>query len=168
MLHRFSPFILAVVLMLLFVAPVFAHEGEDEASLSGGIVFALLGAVGVSGAALFRQKAWELDTGDLAIVALTALTAVLHMMIGFEGDFLLLAHGIGALVILGLIYIPITVVQPYQKHLRWVLFAYMIVTFIGYFASHSFEDALGNGLGITTKVIEFLLIGLLFFKNRQD
>ena len=167
MLRRFSPFVLTVVLMLLFVAPAFAHEGEDEASLSGGIVFAILGAVGVSGTALFRQKAWELDTGDLAVVALTALTAVLHMMIGFEGDFLLLLNGVGALVILGLIYVPIAAIQPYQKHLRWVLFAYTIVTFVGYFASHSFEDALGNGLGMTTKVIEFVLIGLLFVKNQQ-
>lgn len=166
MLKHISPFVLAIVLTLLFVAPTLAHEGEDEASLNGGIVFAVLGVVSVSGMAFLRQKAWKLDSFDLGIVVLTALTAVLHLMIGLEGDFLLLLNGAGALVILTLIYVPIDAFQSYQKSLLWILFGYMILTFGGYFVSHSFEEALDNRLGMTTKVIELLLIGLLFIKNR--
>ena len=103
----FSPLILALFLTLLAISPALAHGGEDEASFEPGLLLVLLGTVGVSGAAFMRQKAWELDNRALGIIALTALTACIHIFLGVEGDFLLLLNGLGALGLLGLIYLPI-------------------------------------------------------------
>ena len=122
-------------------------------------LFAGIGmAVVVSGAASTMSAA-SLSATDLGIVALTTATGVLHLLLGGGGELLLLLNGIGYLGLLALLYLPIPAVASLKPALRIVLVLYTAVTFIAYFALHSVAQF--DALGILSKLIEALLIGLL-------
>lgn len=68
-----------------------------------------------------------------AIVLLTIFTAGVHLWLGYSiSDVVFLLNGIGYLVLLGLLYLPIAFLVPYRNIVRWVLIAYTAVTFFAW------------------------------------
>lgn len=65
-----------------------------------------------------------------AIVLLTVFTAGIHLWIGLIeiSDPIFVLNGVGYLVLLGLLYLPIAFLVPYRNIARWVLIAYTAVT----------------------------------------
>ena len=118
---------------------------------------------GVIGALVALVLAKILSPGikplDLSIIGLTALTGVLHLVLGLAGDRLLLLNGFGYLALLVLIYLPATPLKALRIPLRIILGLYTLATIIGYFWLHS--PAQYDALAILSKVFEVLLLVLV-------
>jgi len=101
---------------------------------------------------------------QLGIIVLTAVTALIHLFLGFSslGDgffgILFLLNGLGYLALLaGLFFIPQLAGQ--RPLIRWALLAFTAVTFVLYFV-FNWPDVWGV-VGIITKAVELVLIILL-------
>lgn len=106
----------------------------------------------------------SLGTRQYAIIALTIITAAIHLILGFPQlpgffgiIFLLNAVGYVALVV-ALYFIP--GLAPQRSLIRWALLAYTAVTFILYFV-FNWPDIWGP-LGLIDKAVELVLIILLW------
>lgn len=89
-----------------------------------------------------------------SVVVLTLATAIIHLSLGLT---MFVLNGIGYIVLLVLLYAPISQLAPYQHYVRYALIAYAALTIILWFP-------LGTpytGLGYITKLIELALIALL-------
>jgi hypothetical protein len=98
-----------------------------------------------------------------SIIALTAITAFVHLLLAFSGGvpmgmlpILWLLNGIGYLVLLATLYLPsFAIIQPY---VRWVLIAYTALTFVVWIViTHAAFDP----FDYTDKLIEIVLVVLL-------
>ena len=89
----------------------------------------------------------------LAIAALIAATAVIHLLVA-GSDTLLILNGLGYIGLLGLLVLPIEALRKHRATLLLVIIAYTSVTIVGYFATHTSYDT----VGIFTKAVEVLLI----------
>ena len=105
------------------------------------------------------------------IALLTAATGILHLLVGFGMvggggmNWLLVINGVGYLVLLVLFWRA----SGNGGTIRWILLAYALITFIGYFLLNSGANfGFGNTMGLIVKAIELLLILLLFmYKGSQ-
>ena len=105
------------------------------------------------------------------IALLTAATGILHLLVGFGmvGDdgmnWLLVINGVGYLVLLVLFWRA----SGNGGAIRWILLAYALITFIGYFLlNRGANFSFSNTMGLIVKAIELLLILLLFmYKGSQ-
>ena len=105
------------------------------------------------------------------IALLTAATGISHLLVGFgmvgggPTNWLLVLNGVGYLVLLVLFWRA----SGNGGTIRWILLAYALITFIGYFLLNSGANfGFGNTMGLITKAIELLLILLLFmYKGSQ-
>ncbi len=98
-----------------------------------------------------------------AIVGLTVVTAVIHVVLGIisGGSFMVifLLNGLGYLALLaGLYFLPQLAGQ--RSMVRWAFLAFTAVTFILYFVFNWPE--IWNPMGIVDKLVELVLIILLF------
>jgi hypothetical protein len=109
---------------------------------------------------------------QIAIIVLTLATAFIHLFLGFSflgsGPSLLpilfLLNGIGYLGLLGLLYLPISAAAPYRNIARWALMVFAAVTIVAFLL----VGLQGAGtLAYSTKIIEVVLIVLLFMEGRQ-
>lgn len=100
-----------------------------------------------------------------AIVALTVITALIHLALGINPlNPLFLLNGAGYLVlIVALYFIPQLAGQ--RALIRWVLLAFTAVTFVLYFV-FNWPD-IGEPVGLLDKAIELVLIILLWL-DRKD
>lgn len=100
-----------------------------------------------------------------AIVALTVITALIHLGLGISlSNPLFLLNGVGYLVlIVALYFIPQLAGQ--RALIRWVLLAFTGLTFILYFA-FNWPDIWG-AMGLADKVIELVLIILLWLDRKE-
>ena len=98
------------------------------------------------------------------IALLTAATGILHLLVGFDmvgGSgatyWILVLNGVGYLVLLWLFW---TSSGSRRGTIRWILLAYTLITFIGYFALNAMNgiDSFANPMGLIIKAIELLLI----------
>ncbi len=98
------------------------------------------------------------------ILILTALTGVIHLILGlFLGPTnpLFILNGIGYLVLLwALLWTP-AFLAAQRGLIRWVLILYTILTFVLYFVFNG-PEAFASPLGLVTKAIELLLVIDLF------
>jgi hypothetical protein len=96
------------------------------------------------------------------IIALATMTAVIHLLAGFN-EFILLLNGLGYLALIAAIYL-FPQFRAIRGTLLWVLLGYTFVTIVLYFASHPWGYEYGSidRLGLATKVIEVALAGLIF------
>lgn len=108
---------------------------------------------------------------QIAILLLTIVTALIHLFLGvlfiqspdgFLG-LLFFANGIGYLGLLGLLYLPLAGLASYRGSMRWALIIFTAVTIIAWLFAGS-RDL----LGYATKVIEVVLIILLFMEGRES
>lgn len=121
------------------------------------LIAGLVGAVIACGVA--KMVSSQVVPLDMGIIGLTALTGVLHLVLGLAGSRLLLLNGVGYLGLLALVYLPVAPLQQLRIPLRIILGLYTLVTFVGYFWLHS--PAQYDVLAILSKVIEALLIVLI-------
>lgn len=89
-----------------------------------------------------------------SVVVLTLATAIIHLLLGLP---LFILNGIGYIVLLALLYAPISQLAPYQHYVRYVLIAYTGLTIILWI----FLGIPYTGLGYITKLIELILIVVL-------
>ena len=64
-----------------------------------------------------------------AIIALTVTTALIHFTLVFPSPLFIL-NGLGYLVLLGALYLPIPQLADYRSLVRWALIAYTALTVI--------------------------------------
>lgn len=71
---------------------------------------------------------------------------------------LFMLNGIGYLVLLALLVLPVPYLRHHPSITHWVLIGYTALTFILYFVVNGFGRLLGNPAAIISKVAELLLI----------
>ena len=96
---------------------------------------------------------------DYGIILLTAITAVIHLSIGGT---LFLLNGLGYLGLLLLFYLPFF--GQWRGAIRWLFIGYTILTIVLYFV-FSGADSFQNMLGLATKLVEVILVVLLFLNR---
>jgi hypothetical protein len=105
---------------------------------------------------------------QIAIIALTLLTALIHLALAFPsfGDYpvfavLFLLNGIGYLALVaGLYFVPALAAR--RPLIRWALIGFTAVTIVAYLALNVGEY---SALGLADKAIEAVLI-LLLLRDR--
>ena len=158
-----------VVLLAVMVAPAYAHgDGRliDRVSMMTGLggttlTLGISGVAGLIGGAfawlVARRLNMSLALVDYAIIVLSVVAGVLHLIVGVDGDWLLLLNGVGFLGLLLLLYLPLAIVDRFRKPVALVIIAYTLVTIVGYFITHDHVDNLGLG----SKAVEVLLIATI-------
>jgi hypothetical protein len=106
----------------------------------------------------------------LLIILLALATAVIHFRFFISDPGGELIYGLNALGYVGLVilfYLPIPRLENLQRLIRWVLMGYTALTIVAYFAASLALREWSVPLGPVTKMIEILLIGLLWWQARQ-
>jgi hypothetical protein len=68
---------------------------------------------------------------QVGIVILTALTAVIHLYLGFSyNDTLFILNGIGYLVLLAALFLPIPFARDHRGLVRWALIGFAALTIV--------------------------------------
>jgi hypothetical protein len=111
-----------------------------------------------------RSKKNTLVFGPLqyAIIVLTVATALIHFVLAF--DFMFILNGLGYLALLGALYLPIAMFDPYRTYIRWVLIGYTALTIVLWAV---ITGASYSVIGYVTKAIEVALIVALWFEGQQ-
>lgn len=100
----------------------------------------------------------------MGIIFLTVATAILHLFLGVTGGVpLFILNGLGYLVLLAALYLPIAQLVPYQNTTRWVLVVYTALTLLLWLVVGE-----RNPAGYIDKIVELLLIVLLLAEARQN
>jgi hypothetical protein len=116
------------------------------------------------------QTSINLGPKQYAIIALTVITAVIHLVLapGLESpqNILFILNGLGYLGLLGALYLPLDFLDGYRHIAGWALLAFTVITIIAYFAAWGvagFSDV----LGMIDKIVEVALAILLFTELRR-
>lgn len=111
---------------------------------------------------------------QIGIIILTLATALMHLALGvslgqtygFMGlPLAFVLNGLGYMVLLGGLYLPIAALAGRRSQIRWLLIAYTAVTILLYFV-FNWPDVFMPG-GLVNKGIEALLIVLLVVEGRR-
>jgi hypothetical protein len=111
----------------------------------------------------------KLTPMQIAIILLTVATALIHLVLayfiatqlGFQNSLMFIANGVGYLVLVAALYMP--QFKKWQSIIRWILIAFAAVTILGWVAIGQ-----RNMIGYVDKVIEVVLIVLLFIEGRRS
>lgn len=98
-----------------------------------------------------------------AIIGLTVATALIHFVIAFDYTFIL--NGLGYLVLLGALYLPVDILARYRIYTRWALIIYTAVTVALWVV---ITGAGFSMIGYLTKAIEIALIVALWFEGQRE
>jgi hypothetical protein len=98
---------------------------------------------------------------QIGIIVLTVVTAVTHITLVFP-SVLFILNGLGYLVLLAALYLPIPQLSNYRWLVRWVLMGYTALTVILWVVVGS-----RTPVAYVDKVIEVVLIILLWLDSRQ-
>lgn len=102
------------------------------------------------------------------IVALTIITAAIHLWLGFgfldSGGMIFVLNGAGYLFLLALLFAPIAPLAAYRPLIRWLLIAYTAVTV---FAWLLIDGAARTPLAYFDKAVEAALIALLWLDGQR-
>ena len=142
------------------------HGGEDEAVVDDGhdegggftmmpLILGVGAAAVVSGGAYATDKK-RFNNVQLATLGLTVVTGVLHLVMGFSGDTLLLVNGLGYLALSLAFFLPGSLFNSAQLPLLVVLAVYTLITIVGYFVLHS--SAQFTAFALLTKAVEVVLL----------
>lgn len=97
----------------------------------------------------------------VAIIVLTIATALTHIWLIFP-DAVFIANGLGYLVLLGALYLPIPQLDRFRSSIRWALIGYTALT-IGLWLGFGSRTP----IGFINKANELVLITLLLIEARQ-
>lgn len=114
------------------------------------------------------------------IIALTVATAAIHLWLAFQfpgqPDRVFILNGLGYLVLLALLFLPIPALQRYHGWITWILIAYTAITVVGWvflgLGSPFSGMAIDMGSPLTwlayaDKIIEIALIVCLWLDWQQ-
>ncbi|MGB1287566.1 MAG: hypothetical protein ACPG7F_13585 [Aggregatilineales bacterium] len=151
---------IAIVLSLFLIVPSVAAHGGDGITKWTLIIPAasLIGALILVGG-MWRSQGSRLSMLNYAVAGLIVITGLMHIAIGIQAeDILLLANGVGYMVLGALRYMPLPTLDNVRQLTGFALVPYILVTIAGYFILHEGVDV----LGLINKVIEVVLLaGLL-------
>ena len=111
----------------------------------------------------------RLNAIRVGIIIFTLITAIAHLYLGFKPDEELhtwfLFNGLGYLALLVAFFLP----QFAQFHslIRWILLGYTLLTIVLWFFLGSISHGQLDPFDITIKVVEVVLILLLFIDSRR-
>lgn len=106
----------------------------------------------------------KLSTMDIGIIIATVITGVIHLFLGItSGDMLFILNGLGYFALL-LVYLLPNFTQ-WRGWLTWLFIGYAALTIILYFVVNG--QALQSTLGLVTKLVEVILIVLLFINRAK-
>ena len=112
-----------------------------------------------------RPSTVTLSTADIVIrigvAVLTLMAAIVHLSLLFP-DPVFILNGIGYLTLLAALYLPITLLVPYQRAVRWTLIGYAALTILAWVAIGE-----RTPLGYSTTAGEVALIALLLIEGRR-
>jgi len=95
------------------------------------------------------------------IIVLTVATALTHISLLFP-DPVFILNGLGYLALLGALYLPIPLLVPYRRQIRWLLIGYTLLT-IGLWLAFGSRIL----IGYINKLTEVVLIALLLLEQRR-
>ena len=101
---------------------------------------------------------WLIRAG---IIVLTVTTALTHISLLFP-DPVFILNGLGYLALLGALYLPIPLLVPYRRQIRWLLIGYTLLT-IGLWLAFGSRIL----IGYLNKLNEVVLIALLLLEQRR-
>jgi hypothetical protein len=171
--------VLLVVLAALPLTVAYAHGGDEEPVETTAVVveedhsetpmWSVLASLGLATVAtggswtVARKKLTAIHYG---IIVLMVTTGVIHLILGMQGDTLLLLNGTGYLGLVGLRFLPILSNRTHLLIIDVIIIAYTLVTLAGYFALHSTAEI--DTVGLITKGMEVLLIVAIGFNLMQS
>ncbi len=170
--------LLCVLLLSLSLTIVFAHGEDEETGAADAAsvvttttqtnspfwsVFASLGLSAVATGGSWTIARQQLTNVQLVIIALMVSTGIIHLILGLQGDILLLFNSIGYLGLVGLRFLPLLRGSKPLLLVNGAIIIYTFVTIIGYFVVHGTVET----VGLITKVIEVLLILAVAFDTTQ-
>lgn len=107
------------------------------------------------------KLAEKIGTSQIIIIILTLITALVHLALFRAGGVIMLLNGLGYLGLLVMYFFKFDFLPIQRSLIRWAFIAYAAVTFIAYFATWRM-DSFSNPMGLVTKVLELVLIFMLF------
>lgn len=96
------------------------------------------------------------------IIVLTVATALTHISLLFP-DPVFILNGLGYLGLLGALYLPIPMLVPYRRQIRWLLIGYTLLT-IGLWLAFGSRIL----IGYLNKLNEVVLVALLLLEQRRS
>ena len=97
----------------------------------------------------------------IGVVALTLMAAVVHLSLVFP-DPVFIINGIGYLVLLAALYLPVARLVPHRRAMRWTLIGYATLTILAWVAIGE-----RTMLGYSTTAGEVALVLLLLVEGRR-
>ncbi|WP_420643278.1 hypothetical protein [Candidatus Leptofilum sp.] len=107
----------------------------------------------------------SLSKADFAIIGFGLVTAVIHLLLARP---LLILNGLGYIALLAMLFLPLPRLVPLRPVIRWGLIGYTAVTIVLYFVTHRGGLWMEDGLGLMTKMVEIILILLLFWSQNNE
>jgi hypothetical protein len=98
---------------------------------------------------------------QVGIILLTIVTALIHFSLVFPSPLFIL-NGLGYLVLLAALYLPMPQLRDYRHIIRWILLGYTGLTILLWIIMGA-----RFWLAYIDKVIEVVLIGLLWLESRR-
>jgi len=112
------------------------------------------------------QTQSKLGAVQIGIIILTLVTAAIHIFLGLTlPSPLFILNGIGFLVLLAGLFLNVPFARDNRNLVRWVMMAFSAVTVLAWVAIGD-KSWPGGALGYFTKLVEILLIVLLFMDRR--
>jgi hypothetical protein len=96
-----------------------------------------------------------------AIIALTVVTAAIHLVLAPRAGWPFWLNGFGYLTLLILLYWPSPQLMPYRAMVRWLLIAYTIVTIVAWFTFGT-----RTAIAYFDKTVEVILVALLWIEGQ--
>jgi hypothetical protein len=110
------------------------------------------------------MRTTQFGTLQIAIVLLTAATAVIHLALGIpNGLTMFILNGIGYLGLVTALYLP--QLRQFQGYTRWALIGYTAITILAWAFITRFDVT--NPIAVVTKLIEVALIVCLYLEGRK-
>ena len=95
---------------------------------------------------------------EVGIGALTMATALMHFFLVFP-SLLFMLNGVGYVVLLAALYLPIAQLAPYRRQIRWALMAYTAVTIVIGFSILALSNFIPSVyFGLLTSLVMFIAI----------
>ena len=107
----------------------------------------------------------------IIIILLTLATAAIHFSFFIADPSREIIYGLNALgyvTLVALLYLPIPLLDQFRRPVRRLLMGYAAVTIVAYLIFGLMTSEWTVPLGPLTKLIEVILIGLLWWEDRQS
>ena len=101
---------------------------------------------------------------QVGIIVLTLATAFIHFSLLFP-DVLFILNGLAYLTLLALYFLPIPIARENRALVRWAFMGFIVITILAWVAIGD-KSWPSGALGYLTKVIELVLLGLLWQSGR--